>query len=105
MKRNAASLAVAVLVFVAALCAACSGGGGSGLPLPSPQPSPQGLYVGNCPSGGQLPTIAYFMPPAGLSQTPGFVSAPIPGGTCVGGLAVQNGFTLIAAAGTAGVGL
>lgn len=102
--RTFAFLVLAGLVFAAAILAGCSGSG-SGLPVPAPQPSPQGLYVGNCPSGGQLPSVAYYVPPAGLSQTPGFVSAPIPGGTCVGGLVVQNGFTLIAAAGTAGVGL
>jgi streptogramin lyase len=105
MMRRFASLAGIVFVLSAAAAVGCSGGGGSSLPMPTPQPSPQGLYVGNCPSGGQLPSIAYYVAPAGLSQTPGFVSAPIPGGTCVGGLVVQNGFTLIAAAGTAGVGL
>ncbi len=102
--RRIAIMPLVVLILAAAAGAGCSGSG-SGLPQPGPQASPQSLYVGNCPSGGQLPSVADFAAPAGLTQTPSFVSAPIPGGTCVGGIAVDNGFTLITAAGTAGVGL
>jgi hypothetical protein len=65
-------------------------------------PSPLSLYAGNCPSGGLPPTVAAFPAPVGLATSPGFVTPPIPGGSCVGGIAVANGFTLIAATGTAG---
>ena len=103
MRILGSATAIAFALAVAAV-AGCSGGG-SGVGMPAPQASPESLYVGNCPSGGQLPSVAYFAAPAGLNPTPSFVSAPIPGGTCVGGLTIANGFTLVAAAGTAGVGL
>jgi hypothetical protein len=65
-------------------------------------PSPLSLYAGNCPSGGLPPTVAAFPAPVGLATSPGFVTPPIPGGSCVGGITIVNGFTLIAATGTAG---
>ena len=70
--------------------------------VPTPMPSPESLYAGNCPSGGLPPTVAAFPAPVGLATSPGFVTPPIPGGSCVGGIAIANGFTLIAATGTAG---
>ncbi|HEY5094597.1 MAG TPA: hypothetical protein VII69_05770 [Candidatus Eremiobacteraceae bacterium] len=70
--------------------------------VPTPMPSQQSLYVGNCPSGGLPPTIAAFPPPVGVATGPGFVTPPIPGGSCVGGIAIANEFTLIAATGTGG---
>lgn len=105
-KFGAAYIAIVVLALAAIAGSGCSPRGGSSVPVPTPQPSPQGLYVGNCPSGGGLPSVADFAGPVGLSQSPSFVSAPIPGGTCVGGITVStDGFTLIAATGTAGVAL
>ena len=89
-----------------ALCAAaqgCSGdAAGPAGPVPTTAPSPLSLYAGNCPSGGLPPTVAAYPAPIGLATSPGFVTPPIPGGSCVGGITVENGFTLIAATGTAG---
>jgi hypothetical protein len=82
----------------------CGGGGASPGSFPTPMPSPLSLYAGNCPSGGLPPTVAAFPAPVGLATSPGFVTPPIPGGSCVGGITVANGFTLIAATGTAGTG-
>jgi hypothetical protein len=65
-------------------------------------PSPLSLYAGNCPSGGLPPTVAAFPAPVGIATSPSFVTPPIPGGSCVGGITEANGFTLIAATGTAG---
>jgi hypothetical protein len=96
----AALAACSVALSVAALgCGGSAAGPGS---LPTPMPSPLSLYAGNCPSGGSPPTVAAFPAPVGVATSPSFVTPPIPGGSCVGGIAVANGFTLIAATGTAG---
>jgi streptogramin lyase len=90
---------------VALLATAQGCGGGAAIPggsLPTPMPSPMSLYAGNCPSGGLPPTVAAFPAPVGLATAPGFVTPPIPGGSCVGGITIANEFTLIAATGTAG---
>ena len=102
--RISGCAAVAACSIVLGVTAQGCGGGsaGPGGSIPTPMPSPLSLYAGNCPSGGLPPTVAAFPAPVGLATSPGFVTPPIPGGSCVGGIAVANGFTLIAATGTAG---
>lgn len=96
-----ATLAACSMILSAA-AQGCSGSSTSPGSLPTPMPSPLSLYAGNCPSGGLPPTVAAFPAPVGLATSPGFVTPPIPNGSCVGGIAIANGFTLIAATGTAG---
>jgi hypothetical protein len=96
----AALAACSIVLSVAAIgCGGSAAGPGS---LPTPMPSPLSLYAGNCPSGGLPPTVAAFPAPVGIATSPSFVTPPIPGGSCVGGITEANGFTLIAATGTAG---
>jgi uncharacterized protein DUF6923 len=96
----AALAACSIVLSVAAIgCGGSAAGPGS---LPTPMPSPLSLYAGNCPSGGLPPTVAAFAAPVGIATSPSFVTPPIPGGSCVGGITEANGFTLIAATGTAG---
>jgi hypothetical protein len=96
----AALTACSIVLSVAAIgCGGSAAGPGS---LPTPMPSPLSLYAGNCPSGGLPPTVAAFPAPVGIATSPSFVTPPIPGGSCVGGITEANGFTLIAATGTAG---
>jgi streptogramin lyase len=102
MRLSGYAALAACSIALSAAAQGCSGGAAGPGSLPTPMPSPLSLYAGNCPSGGLPPTVAAFPAPVGLATSPGFVTPPIPGGSCVGGITVANGFTLIAATGTAG---
>jgi hypothetical protein len=102
MRLSGCAALAACSIVLSAAAQGCGGGAASPGSLPTPMPSPLSLYAGNCPSGGLPPTVAAFPAPVGLATSPGFVTPPIPGGSCVGGITVANGFTLIAATGTAG---
>ena len=103
MRISGGAAFAACSIALVTIAQGCGGGSaGPGVSLPTPMPSPLSLYSGNCPSGGLPPTVAAFSAPVGLATSPGFVTPPIPGGSCVGGIALANGFTLIAATGTAG---
>ena len=97
-----AALTVCAIVLCVAAQGCSDNAAGPAGPVRTTAPSPLSLYAGNCPSGGLPPTIAAYPAPVGVATAPGFVTPPIPGGSCVGGIAVENGFTLIAATGTAG---
>jgi hypothetical protein len=102
MRLSGCATLAACSIVLSAAAQGCSGSAAGPGSLPTPMPSPLSLYAGNCPSGGSPPTVAAFPAPVGLATSPGFVTPPIPGGSCVGGITVANGFTLIAATGTAG---
>jgi hypothetical protein len=102
MRFSGYAALAACSIILSAAAQGCSGSAAGPGSLPTPMPSPLSLYAGNCPSGGLPPTVAAFPAPVGLATSPGFVTPPIPGGSCVGGITIVNGFTLIAATGTAG---
>lgn len=102
MRLAGCATAAACSIVLAVTAQGCGSAAGPGSGVPTPMPSPMSLYAGNCPSGGLPPTVAAFPAPVGLATSPGFVTPPIPGGSCVGGITIANGFTLIAATGTAG---
>jgi len=103
MQISGYALLVSCSIVLCAAAQGCSGNAsGPAAPVPTTAPSPLSLYAGNCPTGGLPPTVAAYPAPVGLATAPGFVTPPIPGGSCVGGITVENGFTLIAATGTAG---
>lgn len=102
MKIAGYATLVACSIGLAATAQGCGTTANPSGAVPTPMPSQESLYVGNCPSGGLPPTIAAFPPPVGVATGPGFVTPPIPGGSCVGGIAIAGGFTLVAATGTGG---